>query len=493
VLDFDGDGRQDLYFVGSGAIPERTEAQAPGTSRLYRNLGGWRFEDVTERAGARGRGYMMGAVAGDYDNDGDQDLYLTSYGSNTLLRNRGDGTFEDATAAAGCDDPRWSTGAAFLDGDRDGDLDLYVQNYLAYRVELHEAQQQDGIGVYPAPDAYPAIASSYFVNRGDGTFEDASERSGIGRHLGRGLGVVAADLDDDGDQDLYVANDVVENFVFEGRGDGTFEEVGLRSGAGYSAEGKIESGMGTDAADVDGDGRLDLIVTNYQHETNAIYRGEGGLSFTEVSSASGTAEASLRSLGFGVRFADLDNDGNQDLFVANGHVMDTIASLEPDVTWAQPPLLFRGLGNGRFEDALASQPAEVREPRVARGLAAADLDDDGDLDLVLGILGGRPLVLHNDGGEARSWVSVRCVGTRRDSTAIGTRVTVVAGGKTQLGDVRSGGSYLSHSDLRVFFGLGSARQVERVAVRWPDGSVEEARDVPARRHLVFVEGSGLSR
>jgi len=493
VIDFDGDGKQDLYFVDSGAVPATTEDQAPGTSRLYRNLGGWKFADVTAGAGVGGRGYMLGAVVGDYDNDGDQDLYVTSYGSNILFQNGGDGTFRDVTKEAGCDDARWSSGAAFLDYDRDGDLDLFVQNYLDWRVETHEPQQRSGVDVYPAPDSCPPIASSLFRNRGDGTFEDVSEAAGIAQLLGRGLGVLVADFDDDGDSDIYCANDLVQNFVLENKGDGTFEDFGLRSGAAYSAEGKIESGMGVDGGDLDGDGNVDIVVTNYQRETNSIYRGEGGLFFTETSAASGTAEASLRSLGFGVRLLDLDNDGCLDLVVGNGHVMDNIAEVEPGVTWAQPPLLFRGLCNGRFEDVAPTQPQEFRAPRVVRGLASADLDDDGDLDLVLCTLGGKPLVLENQGGEAKSWISVRCVGTKRDSTALGTRVTVEAGGRKHFHDVRSGASYLSHSDLRLFFGLGEASKVDRITVRWPDGSVEDAREVPARSHLVFVEGRGLQR
>jgi hypothetical protein len=492
VLDFDGDGRQDLYFVDSGRIPQRTDEQAPGSSRLYRNLGGWKFEDVTARAGAAGRGYGMGAVAGDYDNDGDPDLYVTNYGSNALLRNEGDGTFRDVTRAAHCDDGRWSTGAAFLDFDRDGWLDLFVQNYLEFTVESARPYSVRGVSVYPPPDIYEPVACSLFWNRGDGTFEDVSRSAGIAEHLGKGLGVLVADLDDDGDSDVYCANDTEPNFLFENRGAG-FAEVGLGSGAAYSDEGREQAGMGVDAADADGDGVLDIVVTNFFGEGSALYRGEGHLFFTDVSSRSGTAQSSRGALGFGVRWLDYDGDGVQDLAVANGHVYDNAPSIDPAAPAAQPAHLFRGRGQLRFERVDARVAPEFATPRFGRGLAAADLDDDGDLDLVIANLGAAPCIYENVGGNRNAWISVRCVGTQRDATAIGARVTVEAGGRRQFNDVHSGGSYLSQSDLRLFFGLGASERVERVEVRWPDGRREEARDLAARQHLVFVEGRGLRR
>ncbi|MCC7013159.1 MAG: CRTAC1 family protein [Planctomycetes bacterium] len=493
VLDFDGDGAPDVYCVDSGALPERNEVQAPGGNRLFKNLGDGRFRDVSNGSGAQGRGYMMGAIAGDYDNDGDQDLYVTACGSNTLLRNDGAGKFTDVTRAAGCDDPRWSTGAAFLDYDRDGDLDLFVQNYLVYDIAKQRPYFDGQVQVSPPPDLFDPESNALFRNRGDGTFEDVSEASGIGAHRAKGLGVVTGDFDDDGDVDVFCANDVSPNFLFANRGDGTFKEVGALSGTAYSAEGREESGMGTDAADFDNDGLADIVVTNFSAEPNSLYRNEGKLSFTETSSRSGTWESSMPRLGFGVRLADLDNDGARDLVVANGHIYDNAERVLSGTTYRQPPLLYRGLGNGRFNEVSAAQPAEFREPRVARALATADLDGDGDLELLLGILDGAPLVFDNLGGNRNAWVSVRCVGTGRDSTALGARVVIECGGKRQFSEVRSGASYLSQSDLRQFFGLGASERIERIVVRWPDGREEEARDLPARAHYVFEEGRGIRR
>jgi hypothetical protein len=491
VFDYDGDGKQDLYFVDSGELPARTEEQAPGGNKLFRNLGDWKFADVTANSGAAGRGYMHGAVVGDYDGDGDIDLYVTAYGSNSLLQNQGDGTFRDVTQQAGCDDRRWSTGAAFLDYDRDGVLDLFVQNYVEFRVEQHRPYSMAGVDSYSPPDLFEPVACSLFRGRGDGTFENVSARTGLVEHVGKGLGVLVGDLDDDGSSEIYCANDSTPNRLLVLKPDGRFEDLGLVSGSGYGADGREEAGMGVDAGDVNGDARLDIVVTNFQKEPNALYRNEGELNFTEISERSGTASAARRSLGFGVRLADFDHDGRLDLVVNNGHVYDNAPLTDPPATWAQAPLLFRGLANTRFEDVLATQPPEFQRARVGRGLAAGDLDDDGDLDLVLTSAGGKAEVFENAGGEQGAWLTVRCVGTQRDSTAIGARVEVLAGGVRRLNDVRSGGSYLSQSDLRVHFGFGDLSQVERVSVRWPDGAVEEARDVPTRRHLVFVEGQGL--
>lgn len=489
LLDYDGDGRQDLYFVDSGELPARSDEQAPGGNKLYRNLGGWKFEDVTERAGAAGRGYMMGAVAGDYDSDGDVDLYVTAYGSNSLLQNQGDGTFRDVTASAGCDDRRWSSGAAFVDYDGDGRLDLFVQNYVDFRVEEHRPYSMGGVDSYSPPDLFDPVACSLWRNRGDGTFEDVSGRTGIAEHPGKGLGVLVNDFDGDGASEIYCANDSTANFLFRLGADGRFEELGLSSGAGYGADGREEAGMGVDCGDLDGDGREELIVTNFFKEPNSIYRNDGGLDFTEISERTGTASAARKSLGFGVRLVDLDHDGVLDLVVNNGHVYDNAESVDPPATWAQPPLLFRGLGKARFEDVLASQPAEFRRARVGRALACGDLDDDGDQDLVLMTLNGPAEVFENVGGERGAWLSVRCVGTRRDSTAIGARVEVQAGDFARSAQVRSGGSYLGQSELRVHFGLGALERVELVRVRWPGGGVDELRDVAARQQLVIVEGS----
>lgn len=491
VLDYDGDGRPDLYFVDSGNVPEHIGERAPGSSRLYKNLGGWKFEDVTARAGVSGRGYMMGAIAGDYDSDNDQDIYVTSYGSNILFQNQGDGTFRDVTKTAGADDERWSTGAAFVDVNGDGKLDLFVQNYIAYRVEADHPHFMGTTPIYPSPDLFDPTPCVLLQNRGDGTFEDVSVASGVASVVGKGLGVLTNDLDGDGDVDIYCSNDTMPNTLFENLGGGRVREVGMLSGAAYGEDGRERSGMGVDAADFDGDGRFDLVVTNYQNEPNSIYRNDGGLLFTEITSRTGTMIGSLRSLGFGVRWLELDNDGYADLVVANGHVLDNAPLVDPTATYRQAPLLYRGTASGRFEDIAEQQSSAFRTPRAGRGLASADLDGDGDLDLVLASVGGAAAIFENAGGNERAWLRVKAVGTRCDSTALGARVEVTAGGRTHVQEVHSGGSYLSQSELVLHFGLGDATRVEKVRVRWPGGAVEEARDLAARATVTFVEGSGL--
>jgi len=491
LFDHDGDGRVDVYCVDSGPVPARLGDDRPGTNRLYRNLGGWRFEDVTRARNASGRGLGMGAVAGDYDGDGDLDLYLTNYGPNVLLRNDGGAGFVDVTAAAGVADGRWSTGAAFLDFDLDGRLDLFVQHYVDYHSERHVPHSVRGIPAYATPDAFDPLPNVLFQNRGDGRFEDVSAASGIAAHAGKGLGVLASDLDLDGDPELYCANDTAPNFLFENLGDGRFAERGLVSGSAYGEDGREEASMGTDAADLDGDGDLELIVTNFQGEPNSLYRNEGGLQFTEVSSRTGTRAAAMLSLGFGVRFADFDNDGLTDLAVGNGHVYDNAREIDPQTSFEQAPLLFRGEAGLRFRDVLLFQSQAFRAPRVARAVATGDLDQDGDLDLVVGVNGGAPLLFENVGGNQQAWLRVELVSARRDVSAIGARVLLEAGGRRQLQEVRSGGSYLSQSEFTLHFGLGAAQRVERLSVRWPGGLQDEFTDLEVRRTLRIEEGRGL--
>ena len=491
VIDYDGDGLQDLYFVDSGSLVDHESGSQPGGNRLYRNLGGFHFEDATNRAGVAGRGYGMGAVVGDYDADGHPDLYVTCFGSNILYRNRGDGTFEDVTGPANADDARWSTGAAFLDFDGDGLLDLFVQNYVDFTIAKHRPCYASRKVVYCTPDQYDRVPARLLHQKPNHTFEDVSEASGIGRLPGKGLAVCVADLDDDGRPDIYCANDTTMNFLFHNIDGKQFEELGLVSGAGLGDNGREQAGMGVDAADVDDDGRVDLVVTNFQFEPNSLYRNDGALTFTEVSSLAGIASASMPRLGFGTRFFDYDNDGVLDLVVANGHVYDNAEELTPVSSHAQPPTLMRGIGGGRFVEVTAQSGRGLGNPIVGRGLAVADLDNDGDLDVVMTTNGGAPRVFENLGGNANAWLGVRAVGTRRDSTAIGARVTLQCGGRTQTREVRSGGSYLSQSDLRLVFGLGSATRVERLEVRWPGGAVDEARDIEVRQYVDIVEGQGL--
>ncbi|MEQ8765258.1 MAG: VCBS repeat-containing protein, partial [Planctomycetota bacterium] len=383
LFDYDADGDPDLYFVQSGPHPGEG---TPVGNRLYRNDGEWQFEDVTGAAGVGDTGYGMGGTAADIDNDGDLDLYVTNFGANVLYRNRGDGTFEDITEAAGVGHTGWGTSCTFLDYDRDGLLDLYVVNYLAMTYETHRDCYFRDLLIYCSPGEYPGQPDVLYRNLGDGKFEDVTAKAGIRSDAeSKGLGVIASDLDGDGFVDLYVANDSTPNFLYRNEGDGTFEEIGLRAGVSRDANGRAESGMGVDAADYDGDGDFDLIVTNYQGETNTLYQNDGDWSFLDVTTPTKLTAATFYYLGFGVAWFDADGDGWQDLAFANGHVMDNVAKTDRTAKHAQKNnfLLGAALGQRRvYEDCTARAGEGFETELVSRGLATGDLDGDGDIDLV---------------------------------------------------------------------------------------------------------------
>ncbi len=459
ALDYDGDGWLDLYFVQSGSL---TAAASAGGNRLFRNLGGRRFEDVTVAAGAGGggAGYGQGAVCGDIDGDGAVDIYLTNVGPNVLLRNRGDGTFEDVTARAGVGDPAWSSSATFFDADGDGDLDLYVVDYLAWTVATHRDCRRGTLLSYCHPDAYPAAPDHFYRNRGDGTFEDATAVAGFAENEGKGLGVVALDADDDGRFDLYVSNDSTPNFLWHNLGGGHFEEVGLFAGVAVNEQGKTEAGMGVDAGDVDGDGHLDLVVTNLSLETNTLYLG-GAAGFRDATRAAGLFQPSLAVLGFGVDFLDLDDDGDLDLTVANGDVLDNIAELHEGLAAAQPGQLFANDGQGHFRELAASEVGPFALPRLGRGAITLDVDGDGGLDLAVSYNHDRARLFANRGRRGH-WLALA-------GLPPGTRAELLAGDRRQLDEVRAGSSYQTSSDPRLHFGLGEAAKADQLDLRWPDG------------------------
>ncbi len=493
VFDFDGDGLQDVYLVQSGVLPG-FETESEPRSALYRNLGGGRFEEVTERAGVGGpRRDGFGCSAADIDGDRDRDLYVTYYGPNVLYRNEGDGTFTEIGRRAGVDDPLWSTSAGFADYDGDGFLDLYVANYVDFRLEdnLYCGENRPGYRTVCHPRNYESQPDRLFRNRGDGTFEDVSRSAGVIDRTGKGLGVVWGDYDDDGDEDLYVANDDTPNFLWRNRGDGTFEEVGQIAGVAFSEDGLPQAGMGTDMADYDRDGRLDLFVTNLAEETNELYHNDGGGFFSDRTFVSGLGAASLLTLGFGTFFFDPDDDGWLDLFVANGHIIDNIALYSDTITFEQPVHLYRNLKDGRFERVLEAGEA-LAGVYVGRGAVPFDLDDDGDEDVLMSQNDGPVVVLRNEGIGAARWITIDLRGAAPNYDAIGARVTLTAGGARRVRYARTAVSYLSQGDRRLHFGLGPHERVERLVVRWPGraGYEEEFDPGPVNRFVVLTRGQG---
>lgn len=474
VLDYDGDGWMDLYFVNSGAADFFTPV-TPLTNALYRNQRDGTFRDVTAKAGVAGAGFGMGAAAADYDGDGWVDLLVTNYGPNILYRNRGDGTFEDATAKAGVAGAGWHTSAVWFDFDRDGKLDLFVARYVEYRKELAKLcwDEKLKMSAYCVPTLFPPTRSLLYRNRGNGTFEDVSERSGVAAYLGKAFGAVATDVNNDGWADLFVASDMAANGLFVNKQNGTFEEHGLNAGVAYSEGGDPRSGMGVDAADYDGDGWEDLFVANIDQQYFALYRNLRDGSFRE---GPGEVRRDTRQLsGWGLKFFDADNDGDVDLILANGHPDDMIARRMPGVTYAEPMLVFENR-DGVFRNVSAKAGAVFARSLNARGLAVADLDNDGDVDAVVMVNGGAPIVLRNDGGRRNHWLGLRGV-------AAGAEIRWTAGGVERRRVRTAGGSFLSSHDPREILGLGAASRVERLEVRWPSGKVTVLTDVATDRYL----------
>jgi enediyne biosynthesis protein E4 len=491
LFDYDNDGRLDIYLVNSLTV-ELVKSKGKTKSVLYRNNGDGTFSDVTGKAGVGNVGWGMGVAVADYNNDGFEDLYVTCVGPNRLFKNNGDGTFSDVTDRAGVGDPRWSAGAAFFDYDADGRLDLFVSNYVAFDFQnlpefgKGKLCQYKGIPVQCGPRGLPGDGDSLYHNNGDGTFADVTKKAGVADPNGfYGLGVIASDFDDDGLIDLFVANDSTPNFHYKNNGDGTFKEVGFTSGTAVNENGSEQGSMGVTVGDYNHDGRLDLFVTNFDDDYNTLYRNDGRGSFTDVSHAARVAAVSLPFVGWGTKFFDYDNDGWVDLFVANGHVYPQIPS------YRQRNFVHRNNRDGTFSDAPAPLGALAPEKRVGRGAAFGDLDNDGDVDIVLNNLDGAAQVLRNEGGSANNSVLVKLVGTKSNRGAVGARVKVVAGDLVQADEVRSGDSYLSQSDTRLHFGLEKRAKVDLIEVRWPGGAVERVTGVAANKILTITEGRGL--
>jgi enediyne biosynthesis protein E4 len=461
--------------------------------RLYHNRGNGTFEDVTERSGIQHLAYGMGACAGDYDGDGRPDLYITNYGPNALYHNRGGGVFEDVTAAAHVGDPRWSTGCAFADLDGDGDLDLWVVNYVdadrAHSPFCGDARR--GLRFYCHPLKYDPLSSTVYRNDGGGVFTDVSAASGVGALKSNGLGIVIGDYDDDGRPDVFVANDTMPNFLFHNAGGLRFTETGLASGIALASDGRARAGMGIDTGDYDGDGRLDLVVTNLDFEMHTLDRGlQRGL-FGYATIESGIGFPTLPFVGFGVAFLDFDNDGQLDIAIANGHILDNAPQFRAGSTYLQRKLLFRNTTLRRFEEVGRTSGPAFAVEKVGRGLAVGDIDNDGDLDVLVTNNGQDAELLRNDGGNRGNSLLVQLRGAGSNIQAIGARIRLTAGSRTQMRDVKAGSSYLSQNDLRAHFGLGAAARADRIEVRWPSGRTEVVMGVAANQIVTIEEGRGI--
>ncbi|MYK41322.1 MAG: CRTAC1 family protein [Gemmatimonadetes bacterium] len=486
-FDYDGDGRLDIYLINGAAVPGTDYDPAPQNA-LYHNRGDGTFADVTAHAGVGDTGYGMGCAVGDIENDGDLDLYVTNFGANVLYRNEGDGTFADVTVAAQVGDEGWGASAAFADIDRDGLVDLYVGNYHNFSYTNHRvcAEGGSGLQLYCGPEAFDGVTDVLYRNEGDGTFADITTAAGLGSAEGKELGVVFGDVDLDGDPDLYLANDKTLNFLYLNDGTGHFADEALLAGVAYNEDGDVEAGMGVDMGDYDNDGDPDLFVTNFQWETNTRYITLGDGTFVDEPFLAGLCKGSIAYLSWGTRFFDVDNDGDRDLFIANGHLESDVEQYE-NATFPQRNQLFLNVGDGRFEE-YAEDGGALSLKRVSRGAAFGDYDDDGDIDVLVANVAARPTLMRNDGASGH-WVRLRLEGRDSNRAGIGTRVEVTSGGRVQTDEVRSGASYLSQSDVQLHFGLGTATGIERVVVYWPSGRVEEYADLGVNQEHLLVEGA----
>ena len=491
-LDYDNDGWMDIYLVNSGRC-DFYEPSPPLRNALYRNNRDGTFTDVTEKAGVSGGGYGMGVAVGDYDGDGYPDLFLSQYGRSVLYHNNGDGTFSDVTEKAGIAVVGWASSAVWFDYDNDGKLDLFVCRFVDFDKSKNKlcGNAQTGERFYCVPRVYHPARSWLFHNNGDGTFTDVTQESGVGKALGKAWGVVATDINGDGLMDLFVANDTVPNFLFLNRGHGQFEEMGLESGVAFSQDGQARSGMGVDSADFDQDGWQDLFVTNVDQEMYSIYRNRQDGTFDDLAGPMGIGHTTRLMSGWGVKFFDFDNDGNVDLFIANGHPDDKIEVHSNRVTYKEPLLLFRNTGK-TFENVSASAGPVFSESFAARGMAVGDFNNDGAVDVLVAVNNGAPILLRNLAAQGNHWLGVRLVGKKANPDAIGARITWQAGDLKRSRLKTGGGSYLSSHDPREVLGTGSRTKIDKLEIRWPQpsGRIETFTELPIDRYITIVEGSG---
>ena len=491
-LDFDSDGWIDIYLVNSGKCDFYNPA-VPLRNALYKNNRDGTFTDVTEKAGVAAGGYGQGVAVGDYDGDGFPDIYLTQYGRNILYHNNGDGTFTDVTEKAGVAAPGWSSSAVWFDYDNDGRLDLFVCQFVEFSKSLNKTCEAgpEGKHGYCIPHLYKPMPSWLFHNNGDGTFTDVSKTTGIANNLGKAWGVVAADLNNDGKMDLFVANDTVPNFLFMNRGAGKFEQIAEQAGVAYSAEGRPRSGMGVDSADFNQDGWMDLFVANIDREMFSIYQNNHDETFDDQAFPTGIAAATRLMSGWGLKFFDYDNDGNLDLFLANGNPDDLIETLHPGVTYREPPLLFHNTGKV-FQNVSAQSGPVFAQHWSSRGLAVGDFDNDGALDVLIAVNDGAPVLLRNKVGAQNHWLGLNLIAKKANPDAVGARITYQAGDLKRSRMKVGGGSYLSSHDPRLVLGIGKRTKIDWLEIKWPQpsGAVERFTSVPVDRYVTIVEGQG---
>ena len=496
-IDFDNDGWQDIFLVNGTRLDGLPNDQSP-TNHLYRNNGDGTFRDVTEKAGLTRTGWGQSVCIGDYDNDGYDDIFVSYFGKNALYHNNRNGTFTDVAEKAGVANnrTRWGSGCAFVDYDRDGNLDLFVASYIDLDLKTAPLPETGpclykGLTVACGPPGLTGGVNSLYRNKGDGTFVDVSEKAGITKTNGTyGLGVLVGDYDNDGWPDIYVANDSAPAALYHNNKNGTFTDIGVEAGCAFSIDGKPQAGMGVTAGDFDRDGWLDIFKTNFSGDTSTLYRNTGKASFDDVTFPAGVG-ITTRWLGWGCGFFDADNNGWLDIFLVNGHVYPEVEKLTTEAGYAQRKVFYRNMGNGRFEDASEKVGGAVTELTQARGCAFGDYDNDGDIDILINPVNAVPQLLRCDSANQNNWITIKTIGVKSNRDGIGARIKCITGEASQIDEVRSGGSYYSQNDLRVHFGLGKAKKVNALEIRWPSGQSDVLNDISGNQFIVVKEGAGL--